>query len=375
MNIMLVTYRFGKDIPGGGERYLRELMIRLARMGHQVDVYTTRSQRMISTSFNYLVWDNFLPAGGEDDDGVMINRFEVRNPKPRRARRVMNDILTMQERERESPEFSSLMAEALDGLREHCFLSGWHERELWEDGPARWTRKSATLVVGGDAITALRLDAYSYLDGHLLVEVPGRGSWEFELEKGRPRELHMKLSPCGSAEVTLMVPRTARPSEDVREVGIAVRQVTVTEDGSQRQLDLARGWKEFLDTAPEAAVGEILWGMADRRPRRMARRHRYLMGPSSPRLEKEVMAAARHYDLVFGSMVPMSTMDLASRAARSAGKPFVAFPLFHTRPLLVAFQVGAGGRHGGRGEFPGDRGAYEGVGPGRFRNWAGLRPG
>jgi glycosyltransferase involved in cell wall biosynthesis len=43
------------------------------------------------------------------------------------------------------------------------------------------------------------------------------------------------------------------------------------------------------------------------------------------------MAAARQYDLVLGSMVPMSTMELAGRAARHAGKPFLAFPLFHTR--------------------------------------------
>ncbi len=331
MRIMLVTYRYGRDIPGGGERYLRELMIRLACRGHRVDVYTTRSQRMIQTPFGYLVWDNFVPPGRQEDEGVTIHRYEVQNPRPRRARSIMSDIMAMQERERESPLFASLMAEALEGIGEHCFLCGWHRREIWEDGPARWSRKSSRLVVGGESVTSVELDAYSYLDGHLLVEIPGRGSWEFELEKGRPRRLRMDFAPCGSAAIELLVPRAAHPTEDMRELGIAVRRVTVSDNGRERTLELGRGWKEFLDTAPEVAVGKVLWGMAENRPRRMSRRHRYVMGPRSKHLEQEVMEAARDCDLVFGSMVPMSTMDLAWRAARHSGKPLVAFPLFHTR--------------------------------------------
>jgi glycosyltransferase involved in cell wall biosynthesis len=331
MRIMLVTYRFGREIAGGGERYLRELMLRLARKGHQVEVYTTRSQGMIQSPFGYLVWDNFMPPGRETDEGVGINRYEVRNPRPRKGRRVMDGIAAVLAKEREGREFSSLMAEALEGLHEHCLLSGWHDLEKWEDGPARWTRRTARLVVGGEAITSLKLEAYSYLDGHLLVEVPGRGSWEFELEKGRPRQLRMDFTPCGSAAVDLIVPRAARPTEDMREVGVAVRRVTIEEDGGERELDLGRGWREFLDTAPEGALGKALWGAAASRPRGASRRHQYLMGPRSPGLEKGVMAAARECDLVLGSMVPMSTMELAWRAARHAGKPFVAFPLFHTR--------------------------------------------
>ncbi len=122
MRILLVTYRYGKDIPGGGERYLRELMLRLAARGHEVEVFTTRSLRMIQTPFDYLVWDNFLPGGVEEDEGVRIHRFEVKNPRPRRARRIMSDFLAMQERERESPLFSALMEEAIAGAEEHCFL-------------------------------------------------------------------------------------------------------------------------------------------------------------------------------------------------------------------------------------------------------------
>lgn len=328
---MLVTYRFGKDIAGGGERYLRELMIRLAGMGHEVEVFTTRSRQMILSPFNYLIWDNFLPPGREEDQGVVINRYEVYNPRPGRARRIARDLLAMQERERESREFASILSEAMRGCSDHCFLSGWHDLERWDDGDARWTRREALLVVGGKDMSGLTLEAYSYLGGLLVVEVEGGGSWEFELEKGRLRELSLDLPSCDTAAVALISPRVARPSGDVREVGVAVRRAAVMEDGSYRELGLGRGWAEFMATAPERVLGRVLWAAAEGRPRRATHRHQYVMGPRSPRLARAVMSAASAYDIVCASMVPMSTMSMAARAARSAGVPLVAFPLFHTR--------------------------------------------
>ncbi len=331
MRILLVTYRYGRDIPGGGERYLRELMLRLAARGHDVEVYTTRSQHMIQTPFNYLVWDNFLPGGEEEDQGVKVHRFEVSNPKPRRARRIVKDFLSMQEKERESPEFSALMEGAVSGADEHCFLCGWHEAETWDDGPARWTRRSATLVLGGEGLEGLVVKAYPYMDTNLQVEVPGEGSWEFELMMGRTRELRVAFGPRRAAVVRFTVPRTARPGGDAREVGLAVRRVTALVGGGERELAIDRGWREFVETARESVLSSLLWGVAERRPQRASRRHRYIMGPHSRQLERRVMAAASGYDVVLGAMAPMSTLELAWRAAQAAGKPFVAFPLFHTR--------------------------------------------
>ncbi|MDY6794600.1 MAG: glycosyltransferase [Actinomycetota bacterium] len=331
MRILLVTYRYGEEITGGGERYLRELMVRLADRGHEVEVFTTCSRHMVISPFSYLVWDNFLEPGREEDRGVGINRFKAKNPRPRKAQKLVGKLNDLQKKERSYPELITLMAGALRGQREHCYLSGWHELEIWEDGPARWTRGRADLAVGGIGIKGLRIEAYSYLDGHLHVEVPGKGSWEFELEKGRPRELYLDFSPCDGIPVRLHVPQTVRPTEDDRVVGVAVRKVVIEDDEGEHELDLARDWNAFLENGPEKAVGEVLWAAAGTRPRRTSRWHRYLMGPRSPRLERGVMSAARDFDIVLGSMVPMTTMHLAWKAAKKAGKPLVAFPLFHTR--------------------------------------------
>ncbi len=331
MRIMLVTYRFGKDITGGGERYLRELMTRLAGRGHEVGVFTTRSRQMISSPFGYLVWDNFLPPGREEDEGVAVRRYEVRNPRPRRARALAEGILALQEKERERRDFASLMAEEMAGYAEHCFLSGWHRLEKWEDGYARWTRGEALLVAGGRNITGLAIEACSHLGGLLVIEVAGRGSWEFELEKGKLRELRLEFPPCGAAAVALQTQRVAHPPGDDRELGVAVRRVAVRDGGRERELDLGRGWVEFLGSGPEEVLGRALWQVAEGRPGRLVRRHEYLMGPRSPRLEKAVVSAAPRFDVVCASMVPMSTMRMAARAARAAGVPLVAFPLFHTR--------------------------------------------
>lgn len=331
MRIMLVTYRYGMDIAGGGERYLRELMIRLAERGHEVEVYSTCSRQMILSPLSYLVWDNLYPEGEEEDSGVLIHRFRVLNPRPRKARKISQNLNQLQERERESNGFVSIMSEALEGFDEHCFLSGWHNLEMWQDGPARWTMGRADLIVGGSSLRSLTLEAYPYLSGPLLVEMPGRGSWEFELEKGKPRKLDLEFQPCRGAAVRLRVPRTTKPRGDDREVGIAVRQVKVEDDGRERDLDLARGWGELLDNGPEEVIGKTLWGAAGERPRRSSRWHKYLFGPRSPGLERGVADDAHRFDIIFGSMVPMVTMEFAGRAALQAGKPLVAFPLFHTR--------------------------------------------
>jgi glycosyltransferase involved in cell wall biosynthesis len=331
MRISLVTYRYGREVMGGGEKYLRELMTRLARKGHQVEVHTTRSRFMLASPLGYLLWDNLLPGGRRVEEGVEVFRYPVRNPAPRRAGRKWEKLLELQRREREEDAFFLSLAEAVDGKKEHCFLCGWHPCEEWEDGPARWSADRARLVAGGEDIEAVTMEAAVYLDGMLRVKVEGKGIWEFELEKGKPRELLLRFPPGGAVAMTLEVSRAGRPPGDARLLGAALRKVTVVEGSGARDLCLGRDWNDFLETAPEEVVGRVLWEAAARRKERYSRWHRYVMGPRSPELEKGAAEAAARSDVVLGSMVPVVTLETAWKAARKAGKPFVALPLFHSR--------------------------------------------
>jgi glycosyltransferase involved in cell wall biosynthesis len=328
---MLVTYRFGEDIPGGAERHLWELMYRLARRGHHVEVFTTRCRQMISSPFGYLLWDNFLPRGTQEDDGLIIHRFDVRNPRPARARRINERIKALQKEEKDADYFVAAVGEGVRGEPEHCFLSGWHEKETWDDGPARWTGRRASLVVGGKALSSIHLEAQALSDTAVKLGISGEEPREFRLDKGEKAALDLSFSRRDGIVLEVESGSVMRPVGDERELGVAVRRVEVEDDGEKRELWLSRGWVEFLETGPEEAIGRALWAASDRRPDQASSWHRYLIGPRSPRLEREVMSAAPGFDVVLGAIVPMATMHLAWKAARQAGKPYVAFPLFHPR--------------------------------------------
>jgi glycosyltransferase involved in cell wall biosynthesis len=72
MRVLHVTHQYHPAI-GGSERYITDLSEGLARSGHTVDVYTTRS-------LDYHTWANALPPAeksGETINGVCVRRFSA----------------------------------------------------------------------------------------------------------------------------------------------------------------------------------------------------------------------------------------------------------------------------------------------------------
>ncbi|MDI6874280.1 glycosyltransferase [Candidatus Solincola sp.] len=331
MRILLVTHRYGEGVHGGGERFLRELVTRLASRGHEVVVLTTRSLCMISSPLGYFLWDNLLPPGPERDRGVEVRRFPVKNPRPGRGARRSARLLEYLEKERQEERFVHLLGENLAGTEEHCFLSGWHRLEEWEDGPARWTRKRAKLIAGGKGMEGFGVELHSPWGGKLGIVLDKGERRQFTLAPGRREEFRLSFSRRNLLEVMLECERTIQPPGDGRELGVALRRIYLLDGGRRRELALGRDWEDFMRTAPEELLGRLLWAVVENRPRRLAKWRDYLIGPRSPRLEREARRAARRCDLVMGAMVPVTTMVMAWKAARKAGKPFVAVPLFHPR--------------------------------------------
>jgi hypothetical protein len=72
-----VVQRYGTEVVGGAELHCRWVAERLAGR-HQVEVLTT-------TATDYLSWENVLPEGLQDVNGIPVRRFPV--TRPRRADR------------------------------------------------------------------------------------------------------------------------------------------------------------------------------------------------------------------------------------------------------------------------------------------------
>jgi len=331
MRLLLIAYRFGHEIFGGGERYLWNLATRLVSRGHQVEVFTTCSRNMVFSPYGYLVWDNILPRGVEEQEGITIHRFPVRNPRPRKGRRYSGKLNRYLHTERQDSHFAMKLAETMEGVPDHCLLSGWHVYEPRADGPGRWMDKNATLLIGGESMTELIMEVHSPLDNPLIISLNGMGTWEFEMAKGKARKIALSFQECRKLMVDISVPGAIVPPEDGRSLGLDFRSISVRDGGRQRHLDMRRDWEDLTKTYPETLLGDVLWSAAGRRPSSINRKQLYLIGPRVPGLKKEAVTAASRCDLVLASMVPMATVPISREVAARAGKPLVIFPLFHTR--------------------------------------------
>jgi glycosyltransferase involved in cell wall biosynthesis len=74
MRILFVIQRFGESIIGGAEGHCRDLAIRLAARGHDVNVVT-------SCALSYVDWSNAYLEGTSKDQGVTVHRLRVGQPR------------------------------------------------------------------------------------------------------------------------------------------------------------------------------------------------------------------------------------------------------------------------------------------------------
>lgn len=88
MRLALLQARYGEQMAGGAERLARGLAEEAGRHGWKVEVWTT-------CALSYETWENVLPAGHEQLNGVDIRRFPV-DPWDSSERHKLNKLLTRQ---------------------------------------------------------------------------------------------------------------------------------------------------------------------------------------------------------------------------------------------------------------------------------------
>ena len=80
MKLLVVTYRFGKDLIGGAESHLRRLLIELAARGVEVVVATTTARDLEEIGAWAAVWKPGYPPGEDWMDGLRVLRYPSVNP-------------------------------------------------------------------------------------------------------------------------------------------------------------------------------------------------------------------------------------------------------------------------------------------------------
>ena len=70
MRLLWVVPRFGAGLVGGAEMLVRGLATRALPDGWRSEIATT-------CAVNHFTWENELPAGSAEEDGVLLHRFPV----------------------------------------------------------------------------------------------------------------------------------------------------------------------------------------------------------------------------------------------------------------------------------------------------------
>ena len=84
--LRIVTPRFGEAVVGGAESVARDLALRLAADGWQVEVWTT-------CAVDAVTWSNREPAGTSADGPVTVHRFPTRIRRPPRLFHQLSRVL------------------------------------------------------------------------------------------------------------------------------------------------------------------------------------------------------------------------------------------------------------------------------------------
>lgn len=74
MKIICIVQRYGMEIIGGAEYHCR-LIARMLSKDHSVEIVSTCAK-------NYISWENELPEGSEEIDGIIVHRFPVESSRP-----------------------------------------------------------------------------------------------------------------------------------------------------------------------------------------------------------------------------------------------------------------------------------------------------
>jgi len=77
MKALHIFYQFGKEIIGGAEYHTYMLSKELAKKGVDIDILTTRSNKVVPNSPYGIYWMNNLKNDYESYDGLNIYRCET----------------------------------------------------------------------------------------------------------------------------------------------------------------------------------------------------------------------------------------------------------------------------------------------------------
>jgi glycosyltransferase involved in cell wall biosynthesis len=323
MKALHLTYRFGTEVVGGAEHYMRMLSRALVQLGVTVDLWTTRTESLPAISRFGVRWDNTIGVRRESVDGIRVRRYTTVN-LPRAAVWLGDRVLAGRWRREEE----ALPEEAVSAPGGAWVGAGWHGPERHGSETMRWTGRRARIVIQDRGVQEVFFEA----------RCPRRMRGRFEAEGGFGGPLEVaadwrryRFPGTGTDGMRgeIILERSWRARSDPRRLGIAVRNLGYVAGGLEKLVDLDDDQRGRLRRDRRAWIARLMARAGDR-PWLFEALFFLLRAPISPGLLFHLHRDIRKYDVVLAQMVPYSTLNYAVHFGRKHGVPVVLLPHFHS---------------------------------------------
>ncbi|MCJ7443823.1 MAG: glycosyltransferase [Methanotrichaceae archaeon] len=328
MRALHVTMRYGRDLYGGAEYYMRKLNEELLKRGLEIDLCTTKTNKLRSLIKSGVLWDNTL--NNETVDGIRVFRCTTNNPNKYVS--IIFEKIIQYQLDREEASADQMIRNLLGSLYDinnGILLSGWHSVERYSSLEMRWTKKNAGILIKDNDVkkiscnimnrkkvnSFLRLVSSSY---EQTIALPKEKDWS-AIEIDLP-------DVSGNIFVIFESERVWRPLKDHRALGIAVANVYYKTNEGEKHIDIENDYKKFLVT--KRRFQDHLIPLVSNRPAILSNVFDYLRGPNSPEMITWMSENIKNYDIIMAQMFPFNTIKY-SMMAKKFNKPLVLLPLMH----------------------------------------------
>ena len=242
--LVFAPSRYGPDIVGGAEAVQRELAIGLAKRGWDVEVATT-------CAVDHFTWENTLPAGLSEIDGIPVRRFPAVAPLPERG--VHEHAINLGVRPTLTDQYRWLNTGMRSPELYHYLLDNQHRFRGMVFAPyPTWMAVAGTQIAASRSVlwTCLHDEPYARLDVFRPMLTGAAGL--FLMTEPEHDLLHRIVAdPAPHAVVGATVPMATAYDPD----GFCARH------GIERPFVLfagrregAKGWEELLEAFERATI-------------------------------------------------------------------------------------------------------------------------
>ena len=307
---------------------MRKLNSELYKKNVNVELCTTRTDKLVPFIRSGVLWDNTL--SNESIDNIRITRFDTKNPN-KFLSLIFEKAIQYQLDKEESLSVENLervLGEIYDA-KGGVLLTGWNHLERFGSLEMRWTKRQASILIRDDN---MREVAFSVMNRKMIDASLTLRSQDYEqslnLPKGKEWTGFKVALPdvSGNLFLSFEQSRVWRPLKDHRALGIAISDISYKTDKHQRILNMDYDYKKFLII--KGLYVDHLVSNAISRPKIYSHLFDYLRGPDSSHMVKWLNRCIRNYDVVMAQMFPFNTIKY-SMIAKKHGKPLALLPLIH----------------------------------------------